>query len=142
MMKEQSGEEIWAVIREQLASQGIDLGELCCGSEDGTPKVKVICVSSDMSESLRELGRNPRDQVVMVRVDSETCSKLDQWVATGAARSRSEAAALFIREGLHVRADELEKLSGALRELEEAQQKLRREAKQILGEGGRDEEKG
>jgi len=100
----------------------------------------VVCVNTDMGESLRELGRNPRDQVVMVRVDADTCSKLDQWVATGAARSRSEAAALFIREGLGVRSRELEKLGGALRELENARSRLRREAMEVLGEGGTDED--
>lgn len=97
------------------------------------PRVKVVCVSPDLKESVEEMGRKQRDQVVMVRVDAETLQSLDEWVATKAVKSRSEAAALFIREGLKVRADELEKLRDALREVEEAQERLKNKAREIFG---------
>ncbi len=83
---------------------------------------------------MEEMGRSPRDQVVMVRVDSETSEALDAWVETGAVKSRSEAAALFIREGLKVRADELERLRGALTDVEKARERLRKEARKVFGE--------
>lgn len=130
---------MWAAIRDQLEDSGINLGALCCERGDGTPRVKVVCVNTDLGDSLHELSRNPRDQVVMVRVDADTATQLDQWVATGAVRSRSEAAALFIREGLTVRGGELRKLGKALRDLDAARNRLRREAKEILGQGGGDE---
>jgi Arc/MetJ-type ribon-helix-helix transcriptional regulator len=69
----------------------------------------------------------------MVRVDSETNDALDSWVQTGAVKSRSEAAALFIREGLRVRADELERLKGALDEVEAARERLRQQANHVFG---------
>lgn len=141
MTSDENGSRVWSAIRDQLEASGIDLGELCCDPDETPPRVKVVCVNTDMGESLRELGQKTRDQVVMVRVDSDTCTKLDQWVATGVAKSRSEAAALFIREGLNVRNGELKKLSGALRELEKAKKKLHREAMEILGEGGPNEDK-
>ncbi len=53
---------------------------------------KVVCVASDLKNSVRELGEGTRDQVVMVRIDDETTASLDDWVETGAVTSRSEGA--------------------------------------------------
>ena len=100
---------------------------------DRKPRVKVVCVAPDLQESVQEMGESSRDQVVMVRVDAETIQKLDAWVETGAVKSRSEAAALFIREGLKVRASELSSLEEALKEVEEARERLKREAKKVFG---------
>ncbi|MFQ5527238.1 MAG: hypothetical protein ACE5GX_13365 [Thermoanaerobaculia bacterium] len=97
-------------------------------------RVKVVCVAPGLKDSVDELGKSPRDQVVMVRVDSATSEALDAWVATGAVKSRSEAAALFIREGLRVRADELERLKGAIGDVKAARARLREEAKRVFGE--------
>lgn len=115
---------------EELESLGledleIDLGDLASG-------LKVVCVASDLKSSAEEMSAKQRDQVVMVRVDEETRDHLDAWVKTGAVKSRSEAAALFIREGLEVRADELEKLREALREVEDAQTRLQQKANEVL----------
>ena len=71
------------------------------------------------------MGESPRDHTVMVRVDEKTSKQLDSWVEIGAVKSRSEAAALFIREGLQMRADELA-------ELEEALQKLKPEHRDVI----------
>ena len=70
----------------------------------------------------------------MARIDEETRNALDAWVETGAVKSRSEAAALFIREGLTVRTSEREQLSDALRDVEKAKDRLRKEARAVLGE--------
>ena len=69
----------------------------------------------------------------MVRVDQETTTKLDTWVETGAVKSRSEAAALFIREGLKVRESELDRLRDVLQSYNEAKDRLRREARDAFG---------
>jgi Arc/MetJ-type ribon-helix-helix transcriptional regulator len=118
----------WAKIRDKLAQHGIDL-EKCC---DGA-RVKVVCVAPDLKHSVEEMAGASRDQVVMVRVDDETLRDLDAWVETGAVKSRSEAAALFIREGLKVRREELDKLREALRNVEDARQRLRDKAREVLG---------
>ncbi len=97
-------------------------------------RVKVVCVTPGLKQSVDEMGKTARDQVVMVRVDSDTSEALDSWVATGAVKSRSEAAALFIREGLRVRADELERLKGALDDVEAARERLRQQAKHVFGD--------
>ena len=51
-------------------------------------------MATNVRESLDEMGKSKRDQVVMVRVDEETARQLDAWVGTGAVKSRSGAAAL------------------------------------------------
>ncbi len=127
-------------VRAKLRESGIDVNisagaETCCGDEE-SPKVKVVCVAPGLRNSVREMGETARDQVVMVRVDEATSKSLDAWVETGAVKSRSEAAALFIREGLNLRSDELDRLRDALRDVEVARDRLRRQARDVFGETG------
>ncbi len=81
---------------------------------------------------MQELGETTRDQVLMVRLDEDTTKSLDAWVEAAAVKSRSQAAALFIREGLKVRAPELDQLKDALGDVEKAKQILKRKAEKIL----------
>lgn len=125
-------------IQQELRENGI---EVDLGSDSRvwswpkkSKRFKMVCVAPGLKDSVDELGKSPRDQVVMVRVDSETSEALDAWVETGAVKSRSEAAALFIGEGLRVRADELERLRGALKDVEDARERLRDQARQVFGE--------
>ncbi len=129
---------ILGMVEDELGKVGI---EVDLGSDasvrswpKGDSKFKVVCVTPGLKDSVEEMGKTPRDQVVMVRVDSETSSALDAWVQTGAVKSRSEAAALFIREGLTLRSDELEKLKDALSDVEAARERLRRQAREVFGE--------
>ena len=125
---------ISALIERQLQRQGVDLDELRAGCADGL-SVKVVCVAPDMKASVKALSEGTRDQVVMVRIDEATSKALDDWIETGAVKSRSEGAALFIREGLKVRADELRKLRKALTDVRKAKEELRRQASEIIGSG-------
>jgi hypothetical protein len=120
-------------ILRQLSEQGVDLDRLLAVKTGEERAVRVVCLSSDLRDSLAELGQAPRDQVLMLRVDKESIELLDAWVETGAARSRSEAAALFLKEGLKVRAPELRELSEALRQVQEARRRLREKAIKVLG---------
>ncbi len=124
--------DLWTEIRERLEACGVDLDELSCCGPKGT-QAKVVCVSADLRSCLDELGRSPRDQVLMVRIDRETLDQLDAWVETDAVRSRSEAAALFIREGLKVRSSELAELKEALDGVAEAKNRLRNAARSVFG---------
>ncbi len=132
-----SAESIMGGVRTALGEVGIDFEALCeCGTSEGDkvdrPKVKVVCVASNLKQSVQEMGDTARDQVVMVRVDAETAGRLDAWMETGAVRSRSEAAALFIREGLKVRESELTRLRGALDEVHAARDRLRKQAREAF----------
>ena len=129
---------IWDVVLEQLRQQGIDC-DACCEGAEAAAALKVVCVSPNLRDSVQEMGRALRDHVVMVRVDEETSAALDAWVETGHVRSRSEAAALFIREGVKLRGAELERLKDALREVEAARARLREKAREVFG--GNDESK-
>jgi hypothetical protein len=119
-----------AIIRE-LGRLGIDLDELEWKNEDEI-KVRAICVVPDIGESVKELGQSPRDNVVMVRVDSESARSLDRWVESGAVKSRSEASALFIKEGLKLHSKDLDKLDDALTEVDRAREKLKQKVKEVL----------
>ena len=126
-------------IQEKLRERGIDIDvsgnmSMCCDGENG-PKVKIVCVAPGLKESVEEMGKSSRDRVVMVRIDAETSESLDAWVETGAVKSRSEAAALFIREGLGVRKAELDQLRDALKDVEKAREKLKNKAREVFGNG-------
>jgi hypothetical protein len=124
-------------IKESLAGAGItleNLGELTalCGNA-ASRAVKVVAVPLGLREGIDELNTTPRDRVVMVRVDKDTSEALDSWVQTGALKSRSEAAALFMNEGLKIRSGELGQLKEGLEEVEEAKRKLHERAREVLG---------
>jgi len=138
-MTEASSNDLWSVIQSELRDKGIDVEALSCCAPD-TSCLKVVCLPTGLGQSLEELGQEVRDQVVMVRVDEDTRRKLDAWVGSGAVKSRSEAAALFIREGLKVRASELDKLGEAIQGVEEAKERLRKKARDVFGEQDGDAE--
>jgi len=124
-------DNFWEIIQAQLLQQGIDLQALCKEGADPS-MIKMVCIAPDLTESMQELGETTRDQVVMVRLDEDTTKSLDAWVEAGAVKSRSQAAALFIREGLKVRAPELDQLKDALGDVEKAKKILREKAEKIL----------
>jgi hypothetical protein len=134
-------------IKESLAGAGItleNLGELTALCGDAASRaVKVVAVPLGLREGIDELNTNPRDRVVMVRVDKDTSEALDAWVQTGALKSRSEAAALFMSEGLKIRTGELSQLKEGLEEVEEAKRRLHERAREVLGNvSGEDDEPG
>jgi hypothetical protein len=131
-------QEIMKSVQSKLHKAGIDMDmegmmESCVSGGPG-PRIKVVCVDPELKDSVEKMGSSPRDRVVMVRVDEETDKALDAWVQTGAVKSRSEAAALFIREGLKVRGAELDKLRDALADVEKAQDRLKEKAREVFGD--------
>ena len=124
-------DSVWQKISRALKEKGIDLDSDCCGGK--VDQAKVVCIAPDLSETLTEMRGERRDQVVMVRLDKETTKTLDRWVEAGAVKSRSEAATLFIREGLKVRSNELNQLKDAIQTVESAREHLREQARNVLG---------
>jgi Arc/MetJ-type ribon-helix-helix transcriptional regulator len=133
MSDEEKTGGLWATLQEKLNEAGFDV-RLPDLSDLDPLNCRMICMPFGLAESLREMEAEPRENVVMVRVDNETKSDLDSWIETGAVKSRSEAAALFIREGLKVRSAELQELEDALREVEQAKERLRAKARDVLRE--------
>jgi hypothetical protein len=116
-------------VAEALKALGVDVSACAEGSKGA----RVVVVQTSMEEAVKALGRGGRDQVVMTRIDQATAQALDRWVDAGVARSRSEAAAVFLQEGLKLRQAELEELSGALEALEAARETLRKKAQAVMG---------
>ena len=69
-----------------------------------------------------------RDHVVMVRVNDDSLKSLDALVQTGIFKSRSEAAAFLISEGVKAQAALFERISERIKEIE----RLRTELKDIV----------
>ena len=69
-----------------------------------------------------------RDHVVMVRVNDDSLKSLDALVQTGIFKSRSEAAAFLISEGVKAQAPLFERISERIKEIE----RLRTELKDIV----------
>ena len=125
-------------ISKTLEEHGIDFRIAMAG--DNLANCTVMCLTGDMKATVAEMGRASRDQVVMVRVDEETKHDLDAWVETGAVKSISEAAALFIREGINVRSGELAELRDAIEEVGDAKRRLEEKAKEVIGDTGSSDE--
>lgn len=138
--------DLLAAVQKKLRDAGLEV-ELPDLSGLDPANCKVVCMPLGLSDTLRQMGREPRNNVVMVRVDDDTVRRLDAWIETGAVGSRSEAAALFLREGLALRAAELSELEEALGDVERARARLREKARSVLrqdddGADGDSEERG
>ncbi len=136
MNKKLSEKDLWKMVKRKLKDQGIGFENLLetLANVDETD-IKVICAAEgDLSASIEELTGTNRSEVVMVRVDEETDRKLSMWVETDAVKSKSEAAALFIKEGLKVRSRELDELTDAIDDVKKAKERLQSRAKKIFGE--------
>lgn len=136
MAKNLDEQQLWSMIKRKLADQGIELEDLLeMIGHAGEDQVAVVCATDDnLGVSLDELAESQRDQVVMVRVDEDTVQKLVMWTETGVVKSKSEAAALFIKEGLKVRKRELDELTDAIDDVKKAKDRLRSRARTIFGE--------
>jgi hypothetical protein len=132
-MKDNPSSRLLHALRETLEAQGIDLDQLCAAPKTGAGAPRVVVVRADLRQTAEQLASTPRDQVVMVRVDEETSRALDAWVETGSLKSRSEAAALFIKEGLRVHATEFRQLRDAIHDVDAARQRLREKAREVFG---------
>lgn len=125
--------DVWTQVSKALGDHGIDF-RIGMGGDGDLADCTVMCLAGDMKTTVAEMGRMARDQVVMVRIDEETKSALDDWVETGAVKSRSQAAALFMREGIKVRSAELEQLREALDDVGQAKRRLEEKARQVIGD--------
>ncbi len=74
-------------------------------------------------------GLEGRDNVVMTRLNDDDLAKIDALVELEAFKSRSEAAAFFIKEGINARKDIFEKVMNTVNQIKE----LKEKAKESLG---------
>ncbi|MEK6300363.1 MAG: hypothetical protein AABO41_06545 [Acidobacteriota bacterium] len=72
-----------------------------------------------------ESALSARDHVVMVRVNDESLKRLDALVQSGIFKSRSEAAAFLISEGIRAQEPLFERISERISEIERLQSELK-----------------
>jgi Arc/MetJ-type ribon-helix-helix transcriptional regulator len=93
---------------------------------DGEGKV----VSQELKdEILLKLGKGlgDRGNVVMTRLDNADLKQIDALVEVEAFKSRSEAAAFFIRQGIEARKDLFEKVMPTVDKIRELKEQAKRE---------------
>lgn len=66
-----------------------------------------------------------RENVVMVRLNQESLSRLDELVDAGLVNSRSEAAAFLVGEGFKARAGLFQRISDKIEDIRKARDELR-----------------
>jgi Arc/MetJ-type ribon-helix-helix transcriptional regulator len=96
----------------------------CC--PDGEGKV----ASQELKdEILLKLGKGlgDRGNVVMTRLDDADLKQIDALVEVEAFKSRSEAAAFFIRQGIEARKDLFEKVMPTVDKIRELKEQAKRE---------------
>jgi Arc/MetJ-type ribon-helix-helix transcriptional regulator len=72
-----------------------------------------------------ESALSARDHVVMVRVNEDSLKSLDALVQTGIFKSRSEAAAFLISEGVKAQAPLFERIAERIKEIERLRDELK-----------------
>jgi len=95
----------------------------CCPEIEGAEKFKEK-VLMKISEKLEG-----RSNVVMTRLNDEDLKQIDALVEVEAFKSRSEAAAFFIKEGIQARKDLFQKVMPTVKKIRE----LKEQAKRSLG---------
>ena len=90
----------------------------------GLDKSTLATMLEDLGETV-EAARSKRTNVVMVRVRRDSLDRLDELVECGLTRSRSEAAAFLIGEGVKARKDLFDKLAEQTRVIRQAKDRLK-----------------
>ena len=117
--------------------------EACCPDHEGHEgkekkmkfKIKMHCPEGEDQEKIKEkvlmrLGKElgGRSNVVMTRLNDDDLKKIDALVEVEAFKSRSEAAAFFIKEGVQARKDLFQKVMPTVQKIKE----LKEQAKESL----------
>ena len=72
----------------------------------------------------RARGQGRRNNVVMVRVDEENLSRIDELVASGQFNSRSEATAFLIGEGVNAKQEMFDKIAEKISQIQDLRSEL------------------
>ena len=85
--------------------------------------------ASSVGESIRDTIKSvkaTRDNVVMLRIDSDSLEKIDELVDSGVTNSRSAAAAFLVEEGIKARSDLFDKIAQETEVIRNAKERIRR----------------
>lgn len=118
-----------------------EVKDACCPDAEGTKDAKKImvkmrCPEGEDADKIKEkvlmqldkeLGG--RSNVVMTRLNDDDLKQIDGLVEVEAFKSRSEAAAFFIKEGIQARKDLFQKVMPTVEKIRE----LKEQAQKSLG---------
>jgi Arc/MetJ-type ribon-helix-helix transcriptional regulator len=110
-----------------MATEGRDKSRLFKDIENIVEETRAR--AETLGESIRETVQavmSSRDNVVMVRVNKDTLTRLDELVEAGILNSRSEAAAFLIAEGIKARRDLFDKISEKIQQIRRTREELRK----------------
>jgi Arc/MetJ-type ribon-helix-helix transcriptional regulator len=96
----------------------------CCPETEGK-----VATDQFREEILLKLGKGlgDRGNVVMTRLDDVDLRQIDALVEVEAFKSRSEAAAFFIKEGIQARKDLFEKVMPTVEKIRELKEQAKRQ---------------
>lgn len=97
---------------------------VCC--PEGESKVVSPQLKDEILMKLGS-GLGDRGNVVMTRLDDEDLKQIDALVEIEAFKSRSEAAAFFIRQGMQARKDLFEKVMPTVKKIRELKEQAQKE---------------
>ncbi|MCY4654408.1 MAG: hypothetical protein OXC95_14735 [Dehalococcoidia bacterium] len=103
-----------------------DLDDVDKAMRDAFDKSKGLATS--VGESIRDTiksVKSTRDNVVMLRIDSESLEKIDELVESGVTSSRSAAAAFLVEEGIKARSDLFDKIAEETEVIRKAKERIR-----------------
>jgi hypothetical protein len=133
------------VRRDDMSEKGADRKRLKEGIEIIVDEAKAAAREAvrrsgaeSIGESVKEALRgalSARENVVMVRLNTESLSRLDELVDTGLVNSRSEAAAFLIGEGAKAKAELFDRISEKVEQIRKTKQELRDLLNASPGEG-------
>ena len=106
------------------ALEGLGEVDHALRSTIGTGREVAASVASTVKDSLKTV-RKTRDSVVMVRLNKESLQRIDELVDCQVTKSRSEAAALLINEGIKARADLFNEVAEQAEIIRQARERLR-----------------
>ena len=117
----------------------VEEAEECCPDSEDMKKMKCIvkmrCPEGEDAAKIKEkvlmrLGKElgERSNVVMMRLNDDDLKQIDALVEVEVFKSRSEAAAFFIKEGMQAREDLFQKIMPTVDKIKE----LKEQAKESL----------
>ena len=114
--------------------EGLDIliGEAKAAGEAAASGVEVL--GENLKQTLQGALAG-RENVVMVRLNTESLSRLDELVDAGFVSSRSEAAAFLIGEGVKAKSDLFQRISDKIGRIRKAKDELRELLEEPVNQG-------
>ena len=122
-------------------TKDIEVEEQCCPDTEDSKKMKCVvklrCAEGEDVEKMKEkallrLGKElgARSNVVMTRLNDDDLKQIDALVEVEAFKSRSEAAAFFIKEGIRARKDLFQKVMPTVEKIRELKERAKKSLSQ------------